>query len=79
MMERTRIRGSSEEYGSWNMSWRSRRRRRSRCPRRAETVFALEADRAMGRPFERHNEPADRGLAAAGLAHEPEGLPRAAG
>ena len=46
----TRIRGSSDAYGSWNISCRSRRRRCSADLRSLRQVLALEPDRAGRSP-----------------------------
>ena len=60
------------------MSWMSRRSRagtrgRSSCGQ----VLAVEDDRAAGRLLQADDQPADRGLAAAGLADQAERLARA--
>src|SRR5581483_11391010 len=39
-------------------------------------VLALELDRSLGCVVQAHDDPRERGLAASGLAHEPNGLPR---
>jgi hypothetical protein len=44
--------------------------------RRVHEVDALEDDLARGRLLEPQDQPADRGLAAAGLADQPERLAR---
>ena len=70
----TRMRGSSEAYGSWNMIWKSRRPRRRSLRPSLVTSSPVETDRARRRLLERHDEPADRRLAAARLPDEAEGL-----
>ena len=73
-MPPTRIRGSREEYGSWKTIWRSRRRRRSSRPRSAREVGAVQGDRTGVGPVQAHQQAAEGGLAAAGLADQAEGL-----
>ena len=70
----TRMRGSSDAYGSWNISWRLRRERRRLAAAEPRDVLPVEADLARRRPVQGGDEPADRGLAAARLADEPERL-----
>ena len=80
MMEPTRRRGFSEPYGSWKIIWISRR---TGCIcRRGQVgdVLAVEADHV---PEVTGMQPRDaagqRGLAAAGLADQPERLAAADG
>ena len=71
----TRMRGSSDAYGSWNISCRSRRASLQRATCGASSMSSpVEADRARRRPMQRHDQPADRRLPAARLADEPERL-----
>ena len=70
----TRIRGSSDAYGSWNTSCRSLRSLRTCLDERAAQVVAVEDDAPGGRLLQRHHHPADRRLAAAGLSDQAERL-----
>ena len=68
----TVIRGLSELYGSWKMTWTRRRTARSStCP---SFVGSRPSSLAAGRPLELEDAAACSRLAAAGLTHEPEDL-----
>ena len=68
----TRIRGSSDAYGSWNIICRSRLARRSVPSAVAEHLLAVEQDLAAVGLLDADDQLAERRLAAAGLADEPE-------
>ncbi len=72
----TVMRGLSDEYGSWNTIWISRRRPEQLGAARVRQVAALEAHAAGGGLLQPHQRAAQRGLAAAGLAHQPQRLAR---
>ena len=76
MIEPTVIRGLRLACGSWKIICISRPQRPERPALEAGDVAALEPDRAAGRLVEPQDRPARRGLAAARLADEPEGLAR---
>ena len=73
----TRIRGSSDAKGSWNIICRSRRALRSVAPRSLKISLPAERDRAAVGLLDPDDHLAERRLAAAGLADEPERLARA--
>ena len=68
------VRGSSDAYGSWKMICIRRRYGLSAAPVSFVMSVAVEADRAGRRLDQAEEQPADRRLAAARLADEPERL-----
>ena len=77
MIVPTRLRGLSEAYGSWNTICISRRTGRSWRRDRREMSRPSKRDRAAGQVVEPDDAPGQRGLAAPGLADQPERLPGA--
>ena len=71
-------RGFSEEYGSWKMICIRRRSARSRLASAADDIFPRSAPAAGIGFHQAQDTPADRGLAAAGLTHQAEGVARLA-
>ena len=67
-------RGLRLASGSWKTICMSCRIRRSFSPLEGRDVGAVEDDRARGDRHEPQHRPAERRLAAAGLAHQAEGL-----
>ena len=70
----TRMRGSSEAYGSWNIICRSRRAMPQRPAAQREDLLAGERDPARVGLLDADDQLAERRLAAAGLADEAERL-----
>ena len=66
--------GSSEEYGSWKMICISLRMCRISAFRELGNILSFKEHLAGGRLNETKNGPARRGLAAAGLADQPQCL-----
>jgi hypothetical protein len=60
---------------SWNMSWMSAAARPAPGLREAREVLAAEAHRSGRRVLQARDDPAERRLAAAGLADDAEGGP----
>ena len=70
----TRMRGSSEAYGSWNINWKSRRFARNAL----RDSFVMSSPSISMEPeslhFERRDEASDRRLATARLADQSKRL-----
>ena len=73
-MSRTVRRGFSDEYGSWNTTCTARRKSRSRRSGTCCDVAPVEDDASGCHRQETEDQPPDRRLAAAALAHESERL-----
>ena len=67
-------RGFRLEYGSWKMIWMSRRSGRSSDRLRCVMSLPSKIDLTAGRLQQAGDHPAERGLAAAGLADDAERL-----
>ena len=76
MIDPTVLRGFSDAYGSWKIICMSRRSSRSSAASELGDVPSLEPDPALGGIEQPHHDARERGLAAPGLAHEPDGLAR---
>ena len=74
MMELTRIRGFSDDIGSWKIICRSRRTRRSSLPESLRDVCPSNSIRPAVGSRSRTTQRAEGRLAAARLAHQPERL-----
>ena len=74
MMSPTVIRGFSEVYGSWKTIWMSRRSRRIAAPCWAYMSTPSKVTLPAVGSSSRISSPAERRLAAAGLADDAEGL-----
>ena len=70
----TRWRGSSDAYGSWKTTWTRWWNSRSLRPSSSVTSSPSSSDLAGGGLDQPQDHPAQRRLAAAGLADETEGL-----
>ena len=68
--------GLSEEYGSWKTTRRSAADGAALLERHRGDVLAVQLDGAGGRRLQAEHGLADRRLAGAGLADQPEGLAR---